>query len=697
MEDTAESQRQIVFHLTGAASRHLEPVDSTVRPALLAPYRDLESLRYDFPAVLVEGAVDGPFVRSLTSIVDDLLQEIAPRGVEGERLRRTTLRTECEVRRLVADGARGTLTDLWERAAPGGADVGAHFAVDGEVVDCDHELPRRFVEHAWRTVGRRKADRFHAEVNRLVQSLSDILRAAFIHSEAGRRPDSLRAAFGAPHHDQFDFDRMSRLLNKGAPRDELPADRRERIEWALGVLRRQRLFDAASGIKLSPAAEPPFDYRYVSCSEALDAFRGRLPDLVEFVKAMSIAGLEADNRYIPSEHDTFFEEFDQESLSREDLALFPDYLVCVGAGESAAVMELLSSNLPVKVLVESEHCLDLGSFGFATRSAQLATTVVGLIDVFALQTTSSNLYQLRERLLVGLEYGGPTLVSVYSGAATPSSALPLYLTSAAALEGRAFPTFTYDPTAGPEFASRFSVLENPQPELDWPLAQFDYADASLQRVVEHVAFTLADFAVCDVRYAHHFARIPREDRSDRVIPVAEWLSLDPAEAEAHIPYVLVVDDDDSLQRLAVDAKLMQAAGRCREVWHSLQELGRAGAPAETSAPVVEEPTDGVQDPAPDPQEETVPEGPAADEPPADEPWIETPRCSTCNECTAINDRMFAYNENKQAYIKDPDAGTFRELVEAAEACQVAVIHPGRPRDPTEPGLGELVERARAFE
>ena len=54
--------------------------------------------------------------------------------------------------------------------------------------------------------------------------------------------------------------------------------------------------------------------------------------------------------------------------------------------------------------------------------------------------------------------------------------------------------------------------------------------------------------------------------------------------------------------------------------------------------------------------------------------------------------MFAYNENKQAYIKDITAGTYRELVEAAESCQVAIIHPGAPRDPNEPGLDELLAR-----
>ena len=93
--------------------------------------------------------------------------------------------------------------------------------------------------------------------------------------------------------------------------------------------------------------------------------------------------------------------------------------------------------------------------------------------------------------------------------------------------------------------------------------------------------------------------------------------------------------------------------------------------------------------------------PAADEaaPPAhspDEAWIETARCPSCNECQLINDRMFAYDERKQAYLKDLSAGTYRQLVEAAESCQVAIIHPGKPRDANEAGLAELLERAAPF-
>lgn len=80
----------------------------------------------------------------------------------------------------------------------------------------------------------------------------------------------------------------------------------------------------------------------------------------------------------------------------------------------------------------------------------------------------------------------------------------------------------------------------------------------------------------------------------------------------------------------------------------------------------------------------------------DDPYIETPRCTTCNECTDINSLMFAYNADKQAYVKDPAAGTYRQLVEAAEKCPVSIIHPGNPRNPDEPGLDELIQRAEPY-
>ncbi len=56
----ADFQTQVAFYLTGkrpgAGLDAVEALD--LRPALLANYRDLTSLRYDFPLVLVGNATD---------------------------------------------------------------------------------------------------------------------------------------------------------------------------------------------------------------------------------------------------------------------------------------------------------------------------------------------------------------------------------------------------------------------------------------------------------------------------------------------------------------------------------------------------------------------------------------------------------------------------------------------------------------
>lgn len=79
-----------------------------------------------------------------------------------------------------------------------------------------------------------------------------------------------------------------------------------------------------------------------------------------------------------------------------------------------------------------------------------------------------------------------------------------------------------------------------------------------------------------------------------------------------------------------------------------------------------------------------------------EAFIESARCTTCDECTNLNKKLFGYNAQKQAYVKDPKAGTFAQLVQAAEKCPVAAIHPGTPLNPREKDLAKWTERAKPF-
>jgi len=732
----AELQTQIAFHLTGRkpGAELAAVADADARPALLARYRDLTALRYDFPLVLLRDATDKGYVQCLSAIVDNVANATA-KDDEGDRLTRHLLRLEQEIRVLLSGGAKGALSALWDEAAGRLAARGdaalqdslklgrAALKVDGRVADCDKTMPSRLLHHAWTVAQDRKARRLQADLTRLIIRLSDILTVDVAHSAAGRSAASLKAGIGTGHAEVFDFEALSQLLGKASHGDNLPLGRRRRIESLLTALKAQRFVPVPGKSGAPGAQDRPYSFVFDSCTAALAAYRERLPKAIELAKSIAIAELEANGEYREATHDAFFNDFGDGDLGQEELARFPDYLIAMTAdklhaAESDIFMEMLSAGLPVKVLVQTDDLLEEsptggdGHFALGMRGKQLANMAIGLNDVYVLQSAASNLFQFRDRILKGMSYTGPALFSVYSGASGDTGTLPPYLNAAAAMESRAFPAYCYDPSAGPNWASRFHLEANSQVEADWPVQDFTYEDDNHQRVQTRTGFTFVDFVACDRRYARHFARVPRAKWNASMIPAGEYLGLAAGSAPDKVPFVTLVDRDNTLYRAIVDDRLMRAALRCRESWHSLQELGgihnshaerllarekqnreehekselAARSPEAKAAAPATAATAVAAAVAAEPEKEKSP----------DEAYIETPRCTTCNECTQINDKMFAYNEDKQAYIANPDAGTYAQLVEAAESCQVSIIHPGKPRNPAEPGLAELLKRAEAF-
>lgn len=727
-------QAHIAFHLSGMRPRgELDEVDELgLRPALFAGYRDLSKLRYDFPLVLLRAGAGEASVQSLSGLFDGALKEIAA-GADGERLRKHALRLEHEIRALAAECAGASLSDLWNKATEhfsakndelfqnSLSRLRAVLKLDGEVVDCDQAMPFRLCHHLWKTVHDQKARRLQGDIGRLVVKLSDILRADFVHSPEGLSAQRLKAAVGGAHRDAFDFEALSRLLAGTSPKAALPESRRRRIRWLLSVLESQRFYPPLSeGDTASEDAEP-YGFVFESCADAVAAYRERLPKMIELAKAIAMAELEIEGEYNESKHDAFFANFGADGLDPGNFELFPDYLIRVHAADMQAadndtILEASAAGLRAKVLVQTDDILKPspivgGNLTFGLRSKQLASTAIGLSGFYVLQSSSSNLLRFREQLFRGLTYPGPALFSVFSGAS--GNGFPPYLNAAAAMESRAFPAFAYDPSAGPDWASRFYLEDNPQADLDWPVHSFAYEDEAHQRISEHLAFTLVDFVACDRRHAKHFARVPRAKWNGSMVPACEFLALEPKGLSDKVPCLLMVDRNDVLQKVIVDDKLVQEARRCAEMWRSVQELGgihnshaarllaqerkvweaQSHPATETRenghAPANVAPVVAPAAPA------TVPE-PAEPEKKSDDPYIETARCTTCNECTQINDKMFAYDANKQAFIANRDAGTYRQLVEAAESCQVSIIHPGKPRNPNEPGLDELQKRAEPF-
>jgi hypothetical protein len=726
----AAHQAQVTFYLTSQTTGEgLDAVGGLgLRPALFANYRDLTSLRYDFPLVLLAGDSDAAAVRTLTELFDAALSG----ETADDRWRHHAWRMEREMRRIAAADGGGRFATLWQAAARRlGAGSGEGFTeslarlraklpADGEVVECDATLPRRLLSHAWAAVQQHKAARLRDDLNRLIVKLSDILRADFARSDAGHSPENLRAAVGEAHTRAFDFAAMSRVLASVSPPSLLSDSRRERIRWLLSVLRSQRFSAPSPEAGALPRALPGYGFAFDSCTRALEAWHEREPRLVELIKAMNIAELEVNGEYREAKHDALFARFGANGVSAAELALFPDYLVRLDAetlapAEFARVLDALASGLPLKILLQIDDILAplagdpaRSSLGLSGRT--LASAAIALGEPFVLQSSASNLPRLRDRLFAGLACPAPALFSVFSGASGHAGDIPPYLVGAAAMESRAFPAFVHDPSAGADWAARFSLAGNPQPEDDWPVHTLDHEDEHHQRLSRTVAFTAADFLACDRRFAAHFARVPRAVWNGQMMEAAEAIAHGTDTVAGTIPCLLMIDGDNRLQKVMADDRMIREARRVGAMWRGLRELGgirnshaerllageRAAseearrrrevaslpevavaetvAPTGTSAQMAEEP-------------ERSPDG----------PYIETARCSSCNECTQINDKMFVYNKDKQAYIADPVAGTYRQIVEAAESCQVSVIHPGKPRDPKEPGLEELLKRAEPFQ
>lgn len=743
MEKTLYELR--TFHLTGKKIEgdltDLSGLDLV--PALLSRYPDLTQLRYDYPLVLVEGGGEC-FVKSLSAVTNAILQEIVPEGIEGERARKNLLGQELEIRTLAAESSGSALSKLWEAAAGrllsdpdlSGEDkelleanltrAKRALSVDGELIECNGEAPARLFVHAWRAIENQRSRGVLETIERLVNGLSGILRADELKSKDGLSADSLRGAMGGSFEDAFDFSEMSTSLASYSRESHLPKKRAKRIRFALGVLESQRFF-ALRGSGAGKDADGPYPFVVESCTEALETYRDRVPDMVDFVKAVRIAELELANEYDEEKHDPFFKGFDEGSLDSDDVAFFPSYLVCLDNSRyddanKAALIEILSSDLPIKLLFQPEEVIGSSSVksdrdSLSGWEGQLANLAMGLGSAYVLQATSSSAYLMRDAIAEGLKYPGPALFNTYSGAPGNFPNLSPYLISASAAQSRAFPSFVYDPGAGEDWAARFCVDGNPQAESAWPVDSFGYEDPELQTVSEDLTFSFVDYAASDKRLAANFISVPPDKWHQDMVPAAEYLQLGEEEARGKVPYILMVDGANTLHRVVMTHNIISAARRYAKTWRSLQELGgienshalallerekqaweeekqREIEELKSEFQVEAEQVAAAAAPALEPGAEA--EEVVEERGPIEEACIDTARCNTCDECTKKNPQMFAYNENKQAYIKDIDAGTFRDLVESAEVCKVAIIHPGKPRNPDEPGLEDLIKRAAPF-
>ncbi len=682
------------FYLTGQRNGDLEPLEGKgLVPAAFAPYRDFSTLRHDYPVVL-SGDHEG--VRPLWAVMDALVGDR-----DDETLQQAAWALEDGMRKAAGGGFEGGLEALWEQAEkevgkmagdglPEALKTLRAGCREGKVVAGPEEAGA-IVKHLVEEARWRQSERVRDCFSELAWGLRKIFKADEMGSAEARSPQRLEGMVGPGHREAFDMKALSTVLQVGA-RACMAPDRRKRIEAALAVLEGQTLFPkAASAVSV-----------YHSCVEAQQGMRALSGEVVEVAKAAHLAALEMENQYRPH-HDDYFAGFSLENLGPGDGDLFPPAVVLVDEealshpNEMESLLSLFSSNFPVRVLLQTDDLL--GNPENSPSRPMDGDDVAGLAKKvadaggFVLQAPVSHVPGMAEALARGSSHPGPALFAVYSGNGR-DILLPPSLAAAAAWEARLFPVFLHDPGAGEGMAQRMSMLDNPSLKEPWSRHRVDFEDEALQRGHEDLFFTPLDFVACDNRWSGRFAVVPPEMWGEEMEPAGERLSQEPGET-LPIPYLLMIDGDGNLQRVVPEQELVRQARSWQGAWENLAEWGGMNDALALEALAAAE-KQRAQDAAAAAAEDAGPGDPLPPRGPYEEATIETARCTTCDECIKRNKRMFAYNDADKAFIADLQAGTYRQLVESAEMCKVAIIHTGKPWNPDEPGLDELVERAAPF-
>jgi len=327
------------------------------------------------------------------------------------------------------------------------------------------------------------------------------------------------------------------------------------------------------------------------CAAAAERFDREAAALAEVLRAARLARLELAGDYDPALHGPWLERFDWQAFSRDELMLLPPVVALLPADLAAgagmvALSRLLLSGRPVQVVVPVVPALNPGAPADSADgdpAARLAgyrfePAYLGIAHREALvqQTAAARPAHAFEGFRRAARAACAALHVVAVPAAEPAAGEPgPHLLAAAALEGRAHPLFHYDPEAGRSWARRFDFAGNPAPAADWPRYELAAVAEEGGETALEFAFTFADYALLDPRFAPCFRALPAGAAAEELTPLADWLGLDTEEAPAHIPFLWAVDSDGRLRRLAVSRALALACRDRLDFWCTLQELSGA--------------------------------------------------------------------------------------------------------------------------
>jgi len=485
-----------------------------------------------------------------------------------------------------------------------------------------------------------------------------------------------------------------------------------------------------------------------SPSVALGIFEGHMAKMAEGFKVIRQARLELEGKYQPEEHDAFFTYFDWKQFSDGEWQLCPPVVSIGGDGAMYDIgfqnlSRALASGAPIKVLIldtqvysntGGQACTsgfvgqvaDMSPYGKAWKGKTEIRKEMGIIGMahrtsFVLQSSQANVTHLLEGYIDGLNSRRPAMFNIYT-TCQPEHGVGDDATdqqSKLALESRAYPLFRYDPDAGTTFKQCCDIDGNPAMDDDWPMYTIDYVDEQGREAKLEVPMTFADFAFSEGRFRKHFRKAPPETWNDDMLPLHEFLELEEDDRDEVFPYIWAVDGKNRLMRVLVAQEIVNSCEERLGFWHQLKSLAgvdevvdeqmiadqaKAEMAQKLSSSLLALAGGGdlsaLSDLSAGPSGGNgggMTSGQGATSADYEPVWIETPECTACDECTDINPKIFAYNEDKLAIVVNPKGGPYKDIVKAAEKCTAECLHPGTPFNLNEKDLAKLIKRAEKYQ
>ena len=486
-----------------------------------------------------------------------------------------------------------------------------------------------------------------------------------------------------------------------------------------------------------------------STSLAMGIFEGHMVKMAQGFKAIRQAELELNGGYDAAKYEQFFRYFSWKDFSDEEFLLCPPVVAMGGDGSMYDIgfqnlSRMMMSGKPIKVMVMDtqvysntggQACTsgftgqvsDMAQYGKAMQGKQEIRKEIGLIAMahrttYVLQSGICSASHLIGGFVEGLMLRRPALFNVYC-ACQPEHGVPDDVgarQAKLALESRAYPFFTFNPEKGEDPASCFDLEGNPAMDRDWPTYTLRYVENGVEKSME-TPMTFADFALTEARFRKHFKKAPRDAWNDNMVPLADFLKLSPEARKGKYPYLWAVDRQKQLGRVLVAQPLVASCEDRLHFWHMLKSLAglehraelealegkiRGEMMAQISAGLNELMTGGSgQQLKPFVEHQPQPANGNGAEAPAKqngvsheaiEPRVDSKECTACCECIFVNSEIFAFNEQRKVYLKNPKGGPYSDIVKAAEKCAAQAIHPGTPKDRSERDIEKWIERGAKF-